>query len=232
LDLGKIGDGYENVSEEWQEFRDDFLTRLTERPYIETNWETPVDDILKEMVAEYKGEEAPKEESKDESEDSAIEIIISAALIISEAIKNEIPMKGAIAFGEMTVDKINSLFFGIPLIDAYELHKELKIYGVVLHHSAQKRFNELLGKARIFRSLFTANDSVPMKSGSIEHTLINWMFFVHNPLNLVNKFYYNVSGAPRIYIDNTIKFVRDYLAAMERFRIEAEQQGLLKKTKS
>jgi hypothetical protein len=169
--------------------------------------------------------------SKDESDDSAIEIIVNAAFIMSEALKKEIPMKGAIAFGEMTVDKIHLLYFGTPLIDAYELHKELQIYGVVLHHTAQKHLSELT-KAKTLSGLFAGNYSVPMKSGSIEHNLVNWVLYTQNPIIVVRKLYNNVSGASRIYVDNTLKFVSNYQTEIHKLRDEAEQKGILKKTKS
>jgi hypothetical protein len=169
--------------------------------------------------------------SKDKSDDSAIEIIVNAALIMSEALKNEIPMKGAIAFGEMTVDKTNLLYFGTPLIDAYELHKELQIYGVILHHTAQKQLNELT-RAQTLSGLFAGSYSVPMKSGAIEHNLVNWVLYTKNPLVVVRKLYNSVSGAPRIYVDNTLKFVSNYQTEIHKLREEAEQKGILKKTKS
>jgi len=52
LDLGRIGDGMETVSEKWGEFRDDFLMQISERPYIEQNWETPIKEIIADMVRE------------------------------------------------------------------------------------------------------------------------------------------------------------------------------------
>jgi hypothetical protein len=145
--------------------------------------------------------------SNDHSDESAMEIIINAAVVLSEAIKNEIPMKGAIAFGEMTVDIQNSLYFGKPLIDAYELQKELQLYGVVLHHTAERRLRELK-EENILGSLFAGNYSVPMKSGIINHHIISWMLFSENPIISVEKLYNKVSGSPRLYVDNTIKFVR------------------------
>ena len=157
--------------------------------------------------------------SDDDSENSAIDIILNAANILSEAIKNEIPLKGAIAFGKMTIDKDKSLYFGQPLIDAYELHKELEIYGVVLHHTTQKRLEEL-GMGHLLTSLFLGQYLVPMKSGKISHHFINWAFMSEKPLDSVNKLYNSVSGSPRKYIDNTLEFL-DWL---EKEKAKREQQ--------
>lgn len=144
--------------------------------------------------------------SCDDSEESATDIILESAQILSDAITNEIPMKGAIAFGEMTVDTEKSLYFGKPLIDAYELHKELQIYGVVLHHTTQKRFEDINMK-EILDSLFAGKYAVPMKSGRIIHHFLDWMLFSESPVDAVNKLYNNVSGTPRLYVDNTIEYI-------------------------
>ena len=47
-------DNMENWSEGWQQFRDELLQRLYERPHIETNWQTPVKDIIGGLIDEYK----------------------------------------------------------------------------------------------------------------------------------------------------------------------------------
>jgi hypothetical protein len=145
--------------------------------------------------------------TSDDKEDSADRIIIDAVYVLSQAIENGIPMKGAIAFGEMTVDTTNSLYFGKPIIDAYKLHQELQIYGVILHHTAQKRISEL-NDTKIITNAFTYDYAVPMKSGKVNHRFVDWTFFCDNPLNSVEKLYNTVSGSPRVYVDNTLEFVR------------------------
>ena len=52
LDLGKIGDGLETVSEGWSEFRDEFLMTVTDRPGIEHYWDVPLKEVIREMVME------------------------------------------------------------------------------------------------------------------------------------------------------------------------------------
>ncbi len=149
--------------------------------------------------------------SSDDTKDSLNSIIVDVEYIFSEALDNEIPLKGAIAFGEMTVNINKSLYFGRPLIDAYELHKDLQMYGVVLHHTAQKRFDEELSKDPIWVELVVSDYPVPMKSGKINHHLLDWTIFVpreENPENIVKQLYNNVSGTTRIYVDNTLEFVR------------------------
>ncbi|OGO17406.1 MAG: hypothetical protein A2Z15_05045 [Chloroflexi bacterium RBG_16_50_11] len=168
--------------------------------------------------------------SSDDSKDSALDITINAAVILSEAIKHEIPMKGAVAFGKMTINKDESLYFGQPLIDAYELHKELEIYGVVLHHTTQKRF-ELLGMEDWFDSLLFVQYLIPMKSGKIRHHLVNWVSLVKNPQDSISKLYGSVSGTPRKYVDNTLEFFHETEAKKQALFAELEKKGLIEKTK-
>lgn len=60
LDLGEVGDNVlDDLSEEWANFRDDFLTRIYDRPYIESNWKDSLTKITDELVTEYKKVEAP-----------------------------------------------------------------------------------------------------------------------------------------------------------------------------
>lgn len=168
--------------------------------------------------------------SNDDSDDSANEVIIDAAYIFSEAIDKEIPMKGAIAFGEMTVNIDKSLYFGKPLIDAYDLQNELLFYGVVLHHTFESRLGEK-GMGDILESELVQHYPVPMKLGKVSHNSINWTFMSKNPLDSVNKLYSSVSGSPRIYVDNTLEFVSEIQTKKEKLRIEAERQGSIKKKK-
>ncbi len=144
--------------------------------------------------------------SDDASDISAMFLFSYVSWILQVAFEKRIPMKGAIAYGEMTSDQGNSLYFGEPLIDAFELQKELKLYGVILHHTCQQRINKICS----FDSKGVYKYLVPMKSGKITHYLVDWTpnFKDKNePLNLVNDLYCIVSGKPRKYVDNTIEFL-------------------------
>lgn len=148
--------------------------------------------------------------SNDDSLDSASQILSVVIIIISEAMNKNIPIKGAIAYGEQTADFKKSLHFGKPLIDAFELQNELLLYGIVLHHSFEKKiieenYLELFGDELIYKY------PVPMKGGKITHYIVNWVCLYGRKFDLVDfisQFYKNVSGPPRQYVDNTLDFVR------------------------
>jgi hypothetical protein len=142
---------------------------------------------------------------------SAFKIFTNARSILSKAIDEGIPMKGAIAYGEMTADLDNSLYFGRPLIDAYELQKELQLYSVVLHHTMEKRLTDIQGISPFEKYGLICKYPVPMKSGKINHYVVDWTFLSEkekDPLDSINMLYNYVSGSPRLYVDNTIEFVR------------------------
>lgn len=53
-----------------------------------------------------------------------------------------IPLRGAIAAGQMTCNQTKQLYFGQALIDAYLLEENVKYYGVLVHHSAEKYLHD------------------------------------------------------------------------------------------
>ena len=75
--------------------------------------------------------------SSDDSISAVENLIWQVKSIISSALINGVPMKGALAYGEQTADFDKSLYFGRPLIDAWDLHNELVVYGVILHHTIE-----------------------------------------------------------------------------------------------
>ncbi len=172
--------------------------------------------------------------SNDKSQQAFNWIIFDTKLIIYNAIIQSIPIKGAIAFGMQTADFTKSLHFGRPLIDAHELQNELQLYGIVLHHTCEKYLNDpdFIKKSSVKRlsDIDITNYLVPMKSGKISHYLVNWVSLYEtdripmneekDPINDVSNLYNIVSGKPRIYVDNTLKYVRETQAK----RLELEKK--------
>lgn len=149
--------------------------------------------------------------TRDDSAESANDIIFSVSATFFKAVQQRIPIKGAIAHGEMTAETDGSLYFGIPLIEAYELQKELLLYGAVLHNTVERRLSEL-GITAIYKSADIYKYPVPMKSGAINHYIVSWDWFSskEEAIERVSAFYNDVSGNPRKYIDNTLDFVNQF----------------------
>lgn len=132
--------------------------------------------------------------------------IYSVHWLFSEAIKKSIPLKGALAYGEISLNKSNQIYFGQPIIDAYLLEEEVNYFGIVAHNSIEKFYSKHRVESKM-QSILT-EFKTPLKCGQISH--LNLLWFSTHPENkkllvdLVKNFQFNVSGSPRRYIDNTI----------------------------
>lgn len=147
--------------------------------------------------------------SRDNSETSLDNFIGCMSALSEDLFEDEIPHKGAIAYGTITLDFKNSIFFGQPLIDAYLLQDELKFYGLVVHSSAE-----------YFKG-FTSDELViqydcPFKNGTAKHITILPGIFIADPFNekeylkyiqSVSRLKIKTSGSLRKYIDNTLAYL-------------------------
>jgi hypothetical protein len=145
---------------------------------------------------------------------SAIDMLGASSYLLGKALLEGIPLKGALAYGKLTAVHKKSIYFGQPLIDAYELEKELWMYGAVLHDTMEKFIND--NKITI-PSLYSYKNT-PIKSGGIVmHYTVNWSDYIElcrksypttpTPIEVVSKFYDTSSGHVRRYIENTIKYI-------------------------
>lgn len=162
--------------------------------------------------------------SKDDTNLSELNFMSVVNYIFIHTIQRHIPIKGSIAFGEISVNKSRSIFFGQPIIDAYELEEELWYYGVVFHHSAEVQMKKNNPLFPMLSEIFTL--STPLKSGNINHSNLNWFdCFCGNPYktrensinemyHILNELYNGVSGKPRKYIDNTIEILSKLKSAL------------------
>jgi hypothetical protein len=163
--------------------------------------------------------------SKNNSFDSLKSFTATISGIMEDLFESEIPFKGAIAYGKMTLDSARSIFFGKPLIDSYLLQDELHFYGVVVHSSAEKEMSRFGNK---IKTLFITNYNCPLKFGSSYH----WTIHPINAdpfgdgveenndfkkmLNSVKKLRGKTSGHLRMYIDNT----ETYLSHVRNTKIQ------------
>lgn len=134
--------------------------------------------------------------------------------IMQTAIKQQIPIKGAIAQGQITCDIPKQLFFGQALIDAYLLEESINYYGVLVHHTAEESVMQLGQESNIFKDI-----KAPLKSGRISHYELSWYLNDETPNNSeriyeireeIMAIRLSVSDAPRKYIDNTLEVIDSY----------------------
>lgn len=147
--------------------------------------------------------------------DGLYRISRAAGILMEVALYSKFPIKGCIAYGKLTFDKEAELYFGQPLIDAYLLHDELYYYGIVVHHSAEKVVNWYNSENAPY-----IYSEIPLKKGRTTHCHLAWNIFANSesPIQLddtkycedyLKKIEETVSGAPRIYVDNTRKVLRN-----------------------
>ena len=130
--------------------------------------------------------------------------------VMRMALRSEIPLKGAIAYGDIVVDEERNLFCGQPIIDAYLLEEDLQYMGVVFHHTFEEAYNNLsdtqynriLGWIKEEPTLFKYGKRVHLNldyrtSGSKIYDLKE---------DVMNQRYYS-SGDARKYIDNTLEMI-------------------------
>lgn len=147
--------------------------------------------------------------SSDDSLDAAANIVFSTRWLLEYALLRGIPMKGAIAWGRQTADFDISLHFGQPLIDAFQLQNELYLYGVALHHSTEKRLHNICPKSGAFQLYGLHPYPTPLKSGVVTHFMVGWRKEILNDKDMNSilfGLYDTVSGASRLYVDNTARF--------------------------
>lgn len=201
---------------------------LNRKKNVEINWGYSGDnseEAIPELVKTTNYSDSIIIYSKDDSYDSLYSFLCVVAGLSSDLFMEGIPHKGAFAFGTMTLDITNSIFFGQPLIDAYLLEGELNFYGVVGHATAEKEINTHQENKQL---VFLKDYLCPFKNGSSIHLTIyplyshpssnnqpaDATFRKHQKalLDAIKKLRYGTSGYLRKYVDNTeqyLKFVRE-----------------------
>lgn len=135
----------------------------------------------------------------------------AAVCLMQSAIRLGFPIKGVIAQGEFSYDHESELYFGLPLVEAYQLHDEIYYYGIVVHHSAERTVKKYSDATKPY-----TKTEVPLKKGKTSHYHLSWHLLdqklspgniMENVNDWLDKIEERVSGAPRIYVDNTRKVI-------------------------
>lgn len=126
---------------------------------------------------------------------------------VAKSIELGFPIKGAISCGKFTaLSSEKQLYFGQPLIDAYELEESIVIYGVAIHHTAESMVEQLKGKIK--ENFYDIE--VPLKQGApTKHHILNWYAIDYEKSKeQIKSIRRTVSNAPRRYIDNTLNIIK------------------------
>ena len=136
----------------------------------------------------------------------------AGARLMHVALSSGIAIKGVIAQGRFTYDETKELYIGKPLVDAYLLHDEIKFYGIVVHHTAEKTVKQYASETR---NPYT-NNPIALEKGQTAHYHLCWnmldtLLAVKDNTAECKKWLEEisetVSGKPRVYIDNTLRIL-------------------------
>ena len=161
--------------------------------------------------------------SKDDSYDAFDVLVTTVSGLTNYLLKDGIPFKGAVAFGMMTLDIENSIFFGQPLIDAYLLEEEIYYYGILFHGTVDQQ----LLKIKRSWPAFTAHHNCPLKSGYAQHMTIYPMYALQKNdekhkdryeelTKSIKHLRLRTSGRLRKYIDNTEFYLASISSDLKR----------------
>jgi hypothetical protein len=172
--------------------------------------------------------------SSDTLED-LMQLLHQLRVLIGIYVGSQIPIKGVISYGKVTVNMEKSFFVGQPIIDAYLLQEDIQMIGVVLDHNAENRMNQLISvnsqhKAALATEI--CKYKIPTKHGRINHVCVNWphilsytkleatnWMLMMEDRNKVERLYSTASGRHRLYIDNTIEFIDSLIVdAKEKYK--------------
>lgn len=190
------------------------------RTSVNTKW---IQKIDQKMVSTTSYSDSIMIYSKGSDSISFKSLMLTLSSITNDLLTECIPHKGAIAFGEMTLDTENAIYFGQPLIDAFLLQEELKFYGIILHSSAEQEISRAgYGKD----TYFLINYKCSFKQGEADHFTIVPMFAAPPDddayLSEKEALYKSIkglrgitSGHLRVFVDNTEKFLNSFIGLTE-----------------
>ena len=149
--------------------------------------------------------------SKSDGFSDAMKILADSYIILKHSIENGIAIKGALSYGEITVDFNDSLFFGQPIIDSYLLHDELQLYTAIIDHNFESKLATFDDQSLIKKII--TDYKTNLKTGKVMHKLLspNGKKLISEHIDRVLKLYNSVSGRPRIYVDNTLDFLNSLI---------------------
>ena len=166
----------------------------------------------------------------------------AAAVLMQVSFECGFALKGCLAHGKFYYHPKKRIFFGLPLVNAYQLgDQEIKYYGIIVHHTAERKIRDL---NKPFTKLVGEKDKtqgnnpyvyseVPLKSSGWScHCHLAWNLYdnkLESPIDnwstcekYLQQIELTVSGAPRIYIDNTRRVMLKDLALYEAEKKKAE----------
>lgn len=120
--------------------------------------------------------------TKHDTDEAVRELLSTVAWLLFETmLEGTTKLRGGIAHGNMHIDSQNSLYVGVPIIEAYKLEQCQQWSGAALAPSAVARLPESARTGEYFDWWVKPWD-VPQKNGPPLKTLaVNWSAGIHHP---------------------------------------------------
>lgn len=151
--------------------------------------------------------------SKDDEFLSLRHFLTYVKRVMRMALRKRIPLKGAIAFGNIAVDLSQNVFCGQPIIDAYMLEEDLQYMGVVFHHTFENEYFKLSDTQINRVSEWIKEVPTPFKYGKRIHLNLDFRKAGSTTYDFAehveNQRFYS-SGDARKYIDNTLDMLKQF----------------------
>lgn len=150
--------------------------------------------------------------------------------IMQCAFKKGFAIKGVMAQGEFSINEDKQIYFGRPLVDAFELYDEVYFYGVLVHDTAEK-----LVKKYASRSIPYFEGIVPLKRSKPNHCYLGWWMLDEkldtNNNKKVQKWIDNieesVSGNTRMYMLNTRDLINSEKNKLLDFSVKQQRKAVV-----
>ena len=120
--------------------------------------------------------------TKDDTDEAVRQLLLTVGWLLFETmLEGTTRVRAGIAYGEAHIDKENSLYVGLPIIEAYNLEKQQQWAGAALTKSACARIPEYARTGK-FADWWIVPYDVPLKGGEVLTTLaVNWNWGIHAP---------------------------------------------------
>lgn len=120
--------------------------------------------------------------TKRDTDEAVGELLQAVASLLFETIlEGTTRIRAGIAYGEAYMDPENSIYVGVPIVEAHQMEQKQEWAGAALTPSACERVRACGTSGEIARWWVTQWD-VPLKGGAVETTLaVNWNKNVHAP---------------------------------------------------
>jgi len=89
--------------------------------------------------------------SKNDSLENFNYFLLATRWFFTGAFSKQIPIKGAMAHGEISLNKKEQIYFGQPIIDAYLMEEDVNYMGVVAHNSIDEYVSNIKDKKTLNR---------------------------------------------------------------------------------